>query len=320
VDSITQAALGAAIGETMFGEKAGSKAAAASALIATLPDLDVILHLFYSPLEMLSIHRGISHSILFSVAGAFLVAYILSRFKWTSEINWKQLWLFAWLALFTHILLDAFTTFGTQLLLPFSNYRVGFDSINVVDPIYTLPLLIGLLFSLWFFKENPRRSVPTKVGLIISTIYLLGTLAVKQKVNNYFAAALQKAEIEHTDLLTVPVGIGNLQWYGVAKSRDSIYMRKDHLLSPKDHTFTSFPINEHLLKSADPELVETMRWFAQGFYTVEEKENHLRFFNLQVDMRGIVEEDGTKAPTAGYFKVPKDGQVEGFSSGAIGKE
>ncbi|MGB1248508.1 MAG: metal-dependent hydrolase, partial [Chitinophagales bacterium] len=57
------------------------------------------------------------------------------------------LWLFSFLALFTHVLLDAFTTYGTQLLLPFSDKRISFDSINIVDPVYTIPLLLGGLGS-----------------------------------------------------------------------------------------------------------------------------------------------------------------------------
>ena len=149
MDSLTQAALGAAIGEVILGRKIGYKGAVIGAIIATIPDLDVVLIPFYSSLERISIHRGFSHSILFSLIGSILIAFILTKLKWTKQISYVRLLIFCWLALFTHMLLDAFTTYGTQLLLPFSNYRVSFDSVNIVDPFYTLPLLLGLILSAW---------------------------------------------------------------------------------------------------------------------------------------------------------------------------
>lgn len=75
MDSITQAALGASIGEAMFGKTIGRKAAIVGAIVATIPDLDVVLLLFFSDVQRLSIHRGFSHSIVFSVLGALLIGY-----------------------------------------------------------------------------------------------------------------------------------------------------------------------------------------------------------------------------------------------------
>ena len=83
MDSITQAVLGAAIGETLLGKKIGNKGAVIGAIIATIPDLDVVLLPLYSAVERISIHRGFSHSILFSFIVAFLIAFVLSKIKWT---------------------------------------------------------------------------------------------------------------------------------------------------------------------------------------------------------------------------------------------
>lgn len=152
MDSITQAALGAAIGEATLGKHIGNKGAVLGAIVATIPDLDVALYLFYDKFEMLSIHRGFSHSVVFSIIGAVSIAYVLQRMKWTKMVSYQKLWIFTWLALFTHMLLDTFTAYGTQLFLPFSDARIGFDSVNVVDPVYTIPLLIGLICSLFVFK------------------------------------------------------------------------------------------------------------------------------------------------------------------------
>ena len=73
MDSITQATLGAAIGQALLGKKIGGKAAVLGAIVATIPDLDVVLLPLYDSLQRISIHRGFSHSILFSVFGALLL-------------------------------------------------------------------------------------------------------------------------------------------------------------------------------------------------------------------------------------------------------
>ena len=159
MDSITQAALGAAIGEATLGRYIGRKGMLLGAAVATIPDLDVALYLFYDKFEMLNIHRGFSHSILLSIIGSILISLLFKRMKWTKKVHLFKLWLFSWLALFTHIILDAFTAYGTQLFLPFSDCRFGLDSINVVDPVYTIPLLLGLLGSILFKKKKDANFV-----------------------------------------------------------------------------------------------------------------------------------------------------------------
>lgn len=317
MDSITQAVLGAAIGEATLGKKIGNKAAIAGAIIATIPDLDVLLHLFYDKFEMLSIHRGYSHSIVFSIIGALLLAFVLSKIKWFTQISFKRCFLFVWLCFFTHILLDAFTAYVTQLLLPFSDRRVGFDSINVVDPVYTLPMIIGLLASIWLYRSHKNRSKFNNYGLWISSIYLLFTLLHKEIVATNIESDFTKNNITYTSLLTMPVGVANINWYGVAKTKDSIYMCKHSAFSNTDKTITAFPINDHYLQEIDQHIADKMRWFSKGFYTVTKHHDTIRVYNLQVDMRGIVKEGNQKVPTVGYFKIVNQKGTSTFSSGSV---
>ena len=317
MDSVTQGVLGAAIGEAILGKRIGNKGAIIGAVVATIPDLDVILYLFYDKLEMLSIHRGFSHSIVFSILGAFLIAFILGKIKWSRSVRYKILLLFTWLCLFTHMLLDAFTAYGTQLLLPFSNRRFGFDSINVVDPVYTIPLIIGLILSLWVYKSKPNRSKFNYYGLIISSFYLVFTLLNKEVVKADISNRLSNKKIEYSSLLTMPVGIANISWYGVAKGKDSIYMVKHEIFSNTESQFEVFPINEEYLNQIDRKVAEKMRWFAKGFYTVEKENEKIRIYNLQVDMRGVVKIGNKKAPTAGYFEISNSNGKMHFSSGSI---
>tara|TARA_R110002049_G_scaffold132297_2_gene291377 strand:- start:494 stop:1459 length:966 start_codon:yes stop_codon:yes gene_type:complete len=303
MDSITQALLGAAIGEATLGRKIGSKGAVIGAIIATIPDLDVVLLPLYSSVERISVHRGFSHSIVFSFIGAFIISFILSKIKWTKLIAYSRLWLFTWLALFTHMLLDAFTSYGTQLFLPFSNYRVSFNAINIVDPVYTIPLLIGLVLSLTIYRHKKTRIKPTLTGLAISTFYLILTLGIKGFTKNNFAANLKEAGIVYNELLTVPVGIGSINWYGVAKSQESLFIGKYNTIEQNPISFSEFPVNDYLLEDINSELTTTLKWFSKGFYTVAEHDGKIRLYNMQCDMQGIRTYGDYKAPTAFYFEI-----------------
>lgn len=151
MDSITQAVLGAAIGEAVAGKQIGYKASVVGAVVATIPDLDVLFIPLLDEFTKISFHRGYSHSIIFCTLAAILCAVLLKRIKWVGELSFRKAYFLSFFALFTHVLLDAFTTYGTQLLLPFSDWRVSFDSINIIDPFYTTPLLIGIVASLYFY-------------------------------------------------------------------------------------------------------------------------------------------------------------------------
>ena len=303
MDSVTQAVLGAAIGHAVLGKRIGRKAAVLGAIGGTIPDLDVALLPFFNDLQRMSIHRGLSHSILFSILGAFLIAWILSRIKWTREIAYAKLWWFAFLVLITHIFLDAFTTYGTQLFLPFSDYRVSFDSITVVDPVYTLPLLGCLLLSLFACKTEKGKTAVNYLGLGISTLYLLATLWNKQNIEEHFATALAQQDISFDHMLTVPVSAANLIWYGVAKDEKGLHLGKHRIGEGARIDFEYFPTNDALLTGLDPYLVDRMKWFAQGFYTVTEFDGKLRLYNLQCDMQGIRDVGDYKAPTAFYYEI-----------------
>jgi len=230
MDSITQATLGAAIGQALLGKKLGSKAAVLGAIVATIPDLDVVLLPLYDSLQRISIHRGISHSILFSVLGALLLTYILTRIKWAKHLSVKRLFIFSWLALFTHILLDAFTAYGTQVFLPFSDNRVSFDSINIVDPVYTIPLLIGLVITVYHLSLNKKWSRANHIGLAVSSAYLLFTLVNKQFVSNAIQSDLMASQITYDEMKTIPVGVGNA--LGIPIAAGLLYPFFGLLLSP----------------------------------------------------------------------------------------
>jgi inner membrane protein len=207
--------------------------------------------------------------------------------------------------------LDSFTTYGTQLFLPFTDNRVSFDSIGIIDPVYTIPLLLGLGLSLFRYeRQHPDRSVPNHFGLVISSLYLMFTLANKQHIQKVFYQNLEKQEITYYRMLTVPVAAANSIWYGVVADKTHLYLGKYSMWKDNEVEFESFPINDYLLNSLDSDLVDRLKWFAQDFYTVAEFEGKIRMYNMQCDMQGVRYFGEYKAPTAFYYEIDPnpDGQ------------
>jgi inner membrane protein len=162
MDSLTHLAVGAAIGTAVLGRKAGAKAALWGAAIATLPDLDVLVS-YGDPVRDFTSHRASSHALFWLTLVAPLLAWVAWRLHRSADqaqgVRYRDWWLLAWLALVTHALLDAFTVYGTQLLMPFSDYPIGVGSIFIIDPLYTLPVLVGVVAFYLLRRRNLVRAV-----------------------------------------------------------------------------------------------------------------------------------------------------------------
>ena len=198
MDSLTQIVLGAACGEAAMGKKIGNKALLFGAIGGTIPDLDVFVGswLFQNEIDSMAFHRGFMHSIVFAILASFTLGYLVywlyntgKRKNSTTRKDWIMLFFFS---IFTHPLLDSFTPYGTQLFLPFSNYRVAVNNISVVDPAYTLPFLLCLIIVMFFRRSSNRRRLWNNIGIGISSLYMLLTLINKIYINNVFKRSLEK--------------------------------------------------------------------------------------------------------------------------------
>ena len=153
------------------------------------------------------------------------------------------------------------------------------------------------------FAKSKKRKEIAKSQRFISSLYLLLTLGIKSYVNQKFDEVLTSQGIEYSSLLTVPVKIGSISWYGVAKTNNSLFIGRYNNLSPNLILFTEFPINNHLLNDIPTEISSTLKWFSKDFYTVAESNGKLRLYNMQCDMQGIRTYGNYKAPTAFYFEI-----------------
>ncbi len=144
MDTLTHALLGAALGQVAFGRRLGWRATVVGVVAAELPDADFLIHSASDPLLNVELHRHFTHSFIFSPVIAWAAAL-----PWCFRAAFKEqrraLFLCGLLACWSHILLDACTSYGTQFLVPFSQHRFGWDFISIVDPVFTGALLVGLV-------------------------------------------------------------------------------------------------------------------------------------------------------------------------------
>ena len=221
MDSVSQLALGAAVGVAAMGRRTAVwKAALWGAVAGTLPDLDVLVD-HGDPIANMVLHRAETHApfwlSLFSLPFAAAIARLHG--EWAI---WRRWWLAIWLAFVTHPLLDAMTVYGTRLALPFSDRPFGVGSVFIIDPLYTLPLLAGVGWAL-AGKGNRRGMRANAVGLVLSTAYLAWGFAAQQHVERIARASLAEQGIAYERLLVTPAAFSSLLWRVVAVGAEEFH-------------------------------------------------------------------------------------------------
>ncbi len=290
MDSFTQVVLGAAIGEVVLGKKVGNKAVLWGAIAGTIPDLDVFLIPFFKDVDALYIHRGFSHSLLFSFLFAPVLGFIITKiYKKKRQATFKQWTTLAFLSLVTHPILDFFTIYGTPFFLPFSNYRVAFCSVNVIDFFYTVPFLITVLMVVFLRKKLKLRRIANFIGLTLSTLYLMFTLINKFYIDSFFVDELKKQNLHFTKIKTTPLPGTNFLWQCVAKTDSGFYIGLHSIVKDKSNVgFYFIPQNKFLIKDIENNSnIQKLIKFTGGFYVLKEKSDTIIFSDLKFGRTGF---------------------------------
>lgn len=232
MDSLSQIVLGASVQGTILGKYQGHKAYLYGAILGTLPDLDVLIS-YPDPISDMTYHRSFSHSLLVLTAVGIIGAWLLSRYHHWRDMplpySTQRLALAMTLVLTTHPILDSFTVYGTQLFWPLQDplqiTPISIASVFIIDPLYTLPLLIAVILGLIkgsklaVFKAglliNYQRF--TMWMLLLSSSYLLLSLGLKYHAQSQAEKTLAAADINIIRLKTMPVLPTILMWRTVAE-------------------------------------------------------------------------------------------------------
>jgi len=169
MDLFTQGLVGAAFTQAMPVKKAHLRIAGGFGFVAGLaPDLDAFIQSSTDPLTVLEYHRHFTHSLAFIPVGGALCALVLHAIfgrRW--RLTFLQTFMFCTLGYATHGLLDATTSYGTMLLWPFSDLRVSWSLVSIVDPVFTLPVAIFTLVA-WL----KRRASYARIAVAWAACYL----------------------------------------------------------------------------------------------------------------------------------------------------
>ncbi len=314
MDSLTQIVLGAAVGEAVLGKKIGNKAMLYGAIAGTIPDLDVLASHFTDTVSALAIHRGFTHSIVFSLLFAPIFGWIVSRYE--TFKNFKSWTLLFFWAFITHPILDAHTTWGTQLFWPF-DLRLAFKTIFVIDPLYTLPFLVFLILAMRQKRTTEKRQFYNKTGLIVSSSYLVLTLFLKWMAFNQFEAALKNQNIDYLHLDMRPSPLNTILWSANVETENAFLLGNYSFFDTKPIVFESYPKNHEFLGDiAEDEKVKRMIAISEGWFTINKKDdalyyNDLRFGLLSLEPKSdnfVFKYKIEKDPTGNvqFTEAPKD--------------
>jgi len=305
MDSLTQIVLGAAVGEAVLGRKVGNKAMLYGAIAGTIPDLDVITRYFLDTVTATEWHRGFSHSIFFSVLFAPVFGWLIWKLNSKESASWKEWsWLMFW-GLFTHPILDAFTTWGTQLFWPLK-IRLAFQSVFVIDPLYTVPFIILLIMAMFQKRTSINRRKYVNLGLVISSIYLILTLVLKGIAFQKFEKDLDEQGIVYNEMNTRPAPLNTVLWMANVETDDAYLMGNYSFFDTQDVSFTSYPKNRELLgKWVNNGKVMRLIKITEGWYTITEKDGQLYFNDLRF---GLISLDKDETQFAFSYKLVLDGE------------
>ena len=307
MDSLTQIVLGAAVGEAVLGKKVGNKAMLYGAIAGTIPDLDVLANHFTDTVTAIEWHRGITHSVFFSLLFAPVFGWLIYKLERKQPASWSDWSRLMFWGLFTHPLLDAFTTWGTQLFWPF-DYKVAFQSIFVIDPLYTLPFLVFLIMAMVQRKESPKRARYNRLGLMVSTAYLGITLLLKGMAYMRITQNLEDQGISYEQMTVRPAPFNTILWAANIDVGDAYLIGNYSFFDQQPIQFSRYPKNHELLgEMASQDKIVRLQNITEGWFTIVDNNGELFFNDLRFGLMSLEAEEERFAFS--YRLTPVEGDV-----------
>jgi len=275
MDPISQGTVGAAFAQSIANKNNIIKIGIIGFLAGLAPDLDVLIRSSTDPLLSLEYHRQFTHSLFFIPFGALIVALLIFPLVKRS-LSLKTVYVASFLGYATHGLLDACTSYGTLLFWPFSNERVTWNNISIVDPLFTIPILVLVVTAI---KTRKRLFSFLAIGWM--TFYLsLGFV----QYDRALSAATELAHSRgHTpERLTLKPSFGNLiLWKSIYQHKERFYV--DAIRTVQSSTWCSgesvrvFDYQYHLPNlekdSQQSKDIERFRWFSQDYLGFDSEKN-----------------------------------------------
>jgi inner membrane protein len=284
MDSVSQFALGAAVAAAAMGSRTrAGRAVLWGGVVATLPDLDVLIDHGDAVQNMVQ-HRGESHALFWLTLAAPVLASCIAALHHERHLFGRWCWA-VWLALVTHPLLDAMTIYGTRLLLPFSDRAFGLGSLFIIDPLYTVPLLVGAgAFVLGRGGVRGRRW--NLAGLVLSTLYAGWSLFAQQQAVSVAQQSLRTQGVAAERVLATAAPLQTFLWRLLATTPDAIYEAHWSLFDgDRPVEWTRIDRGAHLFAALrDSEAVDALAAQSQGFWKLWRVGNDVRMADVRMGL------------------------------------
>jgi inner membrane protein len=283
MDSLTQLALGAAVGEATAGRQVGRRALLWGAIAGTLPDLDVFIPLGDAVRDF-TYHRSASHSLFVLLALTPVVVWLILKMHPGTAEHRRRWFAMVYLVFATHVLLDSFTVYGTQIFWPFISTPMTWSTIFIIDPMYTVPLLLGITAALIAGRRYSWGHVANYLGLVISTGYLMWTIGAKLHVEQVARNSLQQQNIASTDVLTTPSPFNSLLWRILVVNDEHYYEGFYSVLD--DDVSIRFEQHPRKLELIEPLStswpVQRLQWFTKNLYAASMLDSDIVITDLRM--------------------------------------
>lgn len=294
MDPITQGALGASLPQSLA-KRGHIRAAGCLGIVSGIaPDLDVLIFSTTDPLLSLEFHRQFTHSLIFIPIGGLLCALALfGLFQKRLPFSFWYTYLYCSLGYATHAILDACTSYGTLLFWPFSLERIAWDTVSVIDPLVTLPLLLFI----WLAARR-QQALFAILGIAWVVVYQLLGAYQNQRVINWAEQLITERDHNASQLAAKPT-IGNILVWRVIYEHDGQFYAegvragKDILHYPgqsakKLARAENGNLEPKTLSWLDPNSqqradIERFRWFSQDYLAID-KRNPLRIIDIRYSL------------------------------------
>lgn len=267
----------------MLSRKLGKRALLWGALAQNLPDIDTVAALWLPPYQNVIVHRGFTHSVLFALVVALLLAVGASRWQQDKKISWGSFFIFFLLQFLVHDLLDTFNAYGTGLLEPFSHERFAFHLLYVADPLLTIWPAASVLGLVLLKNQSAYRWRWVLAGLLPVVLYISYAAYNKSNISKQVQISLAKQQIRPTKFFVTPTPFNNWLWYAVAATDSGYYVAHRSVFWPEESptSFQFYPQNRQLLAAAvNQKEVQSLLQFADGYYTLQRWNEDTLAFNV----------------------------------------
>ncbi|HNX76518.1 MAG TPA: metal-dependent hydrolase [Candidatus Rifleibacterium sp.] len=316
MDIVTQGLLGSTVAQAGFGRQLGRRAALYGFIVGLLPDFDVISG-YWGQWASLKYHRGPTHAFL--VLTLLAVPLGLLGHRLAGGNSKKRHWVgLTFLALITHPIIDWCTAYGTSLAWPFNNGRYAIDALPIIDPVYSLPLLVVTVFGLYGRGAANRLHALAVIALVATSIYAFAGWNTSQTLIERGSELFRARGFVPVEVRAMPTFLNTVVYRVVGRDAENRFMityLKKSSVSPLTEVVTTEPDrNELVTRALDHENGRLFNWFAMNMlHTTSERLEDGRQRVVLHDMRYGLFLEPARTLFAAEAMFDREGQLISFS-------